>query len=127
LSYLPHVSCSCLEYERHDGRAVVPNIEGVRDQLPVAMRSKSLWCRYKLAPCFAGCAEAYGEPIRNLTAQVVERSSKAADLRARLQLTERTQSSLEEEARTLREEGDYLRAELEDERSMGFFRRLLGG
>jgi hypothetical protein len=58
---------------------------------------------------------------------VVERSSKAADLRARLQLTERTQSSLEEEARSQREEVDYLRAELEDERSMGFFRRLLGG
>jgi len=33
---------------------------------------------------------------------------EAADLRARLQLTERTQSTLEEEAASLREERDHL-------------------
>jgi hypothetical protein len=48
-------------------------------------------------------------------------------LRARLQLTERAQSSLEEEARTLREERDRLRSELEAERSKGFWTRLFGG
>ena len=72
-------------------------------------------------------AEDFAELIRDLTAQVVERSSEAADLRARLQLTERTQSSLEEEARALREERDHLRAELEAERSKGFWSRLFGG
>ena len=72
-------------------------------------------------------AEDFAELIRDLTAQVVERSSEAADLRARLQLTERTQSSLEEEARALREERDRLRAELEAERSKGFWSRLFGG
>jgi hypothetical protein len=58
---------------------------------------------------------------------VVEASTEAADLRARLQLTERAQSSLEEEARTLREERDRLRSELEAERSKGFWARLFGG
>ncbi len=72
-------------------------------------------------------AEDFAELIRDLAAQVVERSSEAADLRARLQLTERTQSSFEEEARVLREERDRLRAELEAERSKGFWSRLFGG
>jgi hypothetical protein len=72
-------------------------------------------------------AEDLADLIRDLTAQVVERSSEAADLRARLQLTERAQSSLEDEARELREERDRLRAELEAERSKGFWSRLFGG
>src|SRR5215210_1086282 len=72
-------------------------------------------------------AEDFAELVRDLTAQVVERSSEAADLRARLQLTERAQSTLEEEARALREERDRLREELEAERSKGFWRRLFGG
>lgn len=72
-------------------------------------------------------AEDFAELVRDLTAQVVESSSEAADLRARLQLTERAQSTLEEETRTLREERDRLRAELEEERSRGFWRRLFGG
>ena len=71
-------------------------------------------------------AEDLAELIRDLTAQVVEASTEAADLRARLQLTERAQSSLEEEARTLREERDRLRSELEAERSKGFWARLFG-
>jgi hypothetical protein len=57
----------------------------------------------------------------------VESNQEAADLRARLQLTEQAQSALEEEARALREERDRLRAELEEERSKGFWRRLFGG
>ena len=72
-------------------------------------------------------AEDFAELIRDLTAQVVEASTEAADLRARLQLTERAQSSLEEEGQTLREERDRLRSELETERSKGFWARLFGG
>ena len=72
-------------------------------------------------------SEDFAELIRDLTAQVVERSSEAAELRARLQLTERAQSSLEEEAQALREERDRLRTELEAERSRGFWSRLFGG
>ena len=65
--------------------------------------------------------------IRELTAQIVESSTEAARLRAQLQLTEQTQSSLEDEAQTLREERDRLRAELEAERNKGFWSRLFGG
>ena len=72
-------------------------------------------------------AEDYADLVRDLTAQVVERSSEAADLRARLQLTERAQSTLEDEARALREERDRLRVELDAERSKGFWSRLFGG
>jgi hypothetical protein len=72
-------------------------------------------------------AEDFADLFRDLTAQVIERSSEAADLRARLQLTERAQSTLEEEATKLREERDRLREELEAERSKGFWSRLFGG
>jgi DNA-binding transcriptional MerR regulator len=65
--------------------------------------------------------------IRELTAQIVESSTEAARLRAQLQLTKQTQSSLEEEAQTLRDERDRLRAELEAERSKGFWSRVFGG
>ena len=72
-------------------------------------------------------AEDVAELIRDLTTQVVKTSSEAAALQARLQLTEQAHSSLEEEARALREERDRLRAELETERSKGFWVRLFGG
>jgi len=72
-------------------------------------------------------AEDLAELLRDLTAQVVDASTEAADLRARLQLTERAQSSLEEEARALRDERDRLRSELDAERSKGFWARLFGG
>ena len=72
-------------------------------------------------------AEDFAELIRDLTTQVVRTSSEAAALRTRLQLTEQAQSSLEEEARALREERDRLRAELEAKRSKGFWARLFGG
>src|SRR5918994_3775546 len=58
-------------------------------------------------------AEDFADLVRDLTAQVIESSSEAADLRARLQLTAQAQSTLEEEAQGLREERDRLRAELE--------------
>jgi hypothetical protein len=58
--------------------------------------------------------------IRDLTSELIQRSTEAADLRARLELTEKTEG-------TLREENERLRAELEAERSKGFWRRLLGG
>jgi predicted nucleic acid-binding Zn-ribbon protein len=69
-------------------------------------------------------SEDLAELVRDLTAQAIRSSSEAAALRARLQLTERAQSTLEEEARELREERDRLRAELEAERSKGFWARL---
>ena len=65
--------------------------------------------------------------VRELTSQLVETSSEAAQLRTRLELTERAGSSLEEEAQALREERDRLRQELEAERSKGFWARLFGG
>ncbi len=65
--------------------------------------------------------------VRELTSELVETSSEAAHLRTRLQLTERAQSSLQEEAQALREERDRLRSELEAERSKGFWARMFGG
>ena len=75
----------------------------------------------------SAAAEDFAELIRDLTAQVIKTSSEAAALRARLQLTEQAQSSLEEEARALRDERDRLRAELKAKRSKGFWVRLFGG
>jgi DNA-binding transcriptional MerR regulator len=72
-------------------------------------------------------AEDLAALVRDLTSQLVSTSAEAAHLRTRLQLTERTQSSLEEEAQALRGERDRLRAELEAERSKGFWSRLFGG
>jgi DNA-binding transcriptional MerR regulator len=72
-------------------------------------------------------AEDLAALVRDLTSQLVSTSAEAAHLRTRLQLTERTQSSLEEEAQALRGERDRLRAELEAERSKGFWARLFGG
>jgi DNA-binding transcriptional MerR regulator len=46
-------------------------------------------------------AEDLAALIRDLTSQLVSTSSETAHLRTRLQLTERAQSSLEEEARAL--------------------------
>jgi len=72
-------------------------------------------------------AEDLAALVRDLTSQLVSTSAEAAHLRTRLQLTEQTQSSLEEEARDLREDRDRLRTELEAERSKGFWSRLFGG
>ena len=72
-------------------------------------------------------AEDLADLVRDLTSQLVSTSAEAAHLRTRLQLTEQTQSSLEEQAHALREERDRLRQELEAERSKGFWARLFGG
>jgi hypothetical protein len=63
-----------------------------------------------------------------------QRASSEAELRTRLELTERTESSLREdlervreERRRYQEEAERLRDELEAERSKGFWRRLFGG
>jgi excisionase family DNA binding protein len=67
------------------------------------------------------------EIVRDLTADLVRAKSEAADLRARLELTEQAQSTRDAEAARLREENERLRTELEAERSKGFWRRLFGG
>jgi phage terminase Nu1 subunit (DNA packaging protein) len=72
-------------------------------------------------------AEDLAALVRDLTSQLVSTSSEAAHLRTRLELTERAQSSLEEQAQALREERNRLREELEAERSKGFWARLFGG
>ena len=80
-----------------------------------------------------GSAEDLADVIRELTSELISSSSEAADLRARLELTERTESSLCEDLERVREErqqhqeeADRLRKELEIERSKGFWPRLFG-
>jgi len=48
-------------------------------------------------------------------------------MRTRLEITEEAQSTIEDEAKRLREENEHLREELEFERSKGFWKRLFGG
>ena len=78
-------------------------------------------------------ARKLADVIRELTSELIRSSSEAADLRARLELTERTESSLREDLERTREErqrhqeeADRLRTELEAERSKDFWRRLFG-
>jgi hypothetical protein len=83
----------------------------------------------------AGSADASAaETIRDLVTRLEARSAEAADARARLELTERAESTLRgdlerERAERVRaqEEAGRLREELEAERSKGFWRRLFGG
>jgi predicted site-specific integrase-resolvase len=79
-------------------------------------------------------AEDFADMVRELTSELIRSSSEAADLRARLELTERAESSLREDLDRVREErqrhqeeAQRLREELEAERSKGFWRRLFGG
>ncbi len=90
--------------------------------------------------------------LRETLASLETHIAQNAELRARLQLTERAESTLREElererrrrlddvereraerldtrqrAEQLREEAERLREELEEERSKGFWRRLFGG
>lgn len=58
-------------------------------------------------------AESIGEAVQNLSTRLAEESAKAARLEERLAITERAQSSVEEEAHRLREENERLRSELE--------------
>lgn len=79
-------------------------------------------------------AESVPDVMHDLAVRLENRASEAAELRTRLELTERTQSTLEEErnrlAESLRqaeEQAETLRKELEAERSRGFWQRLFGG
>jgi hypothetical protein len=89
----------------------------------------------------SGLGEEVAEVIDNITARLEARTYAEADLRARLELTEQAQSTLQdalehererankerEERQQAQEEAQRLREELEAERSKGFWRRLLGG
>jgi predicted transcriptional regulator len=79
--------------------------------------------------------------VRELTDRLVRTTSEAAELRTRLELTHKAESTLEEERDRLRqdwererqerqeaqEEARRLREELQAERSKGFWQRLFGG
>jgi hypothetical protein len=89
----------------------------------------------------SGLGEDVAEVIDNLTARLEARTYAEADLRARLELTEQAQSTLEEtlqrereradkereERQQAQERADKFQAELEAERSKGFWQRLFGG
>ena len=73
------------------------------------------------------------EAMRDLAIRLETRASEAAELRTRLELTEQTQSTMEEErnrlaesVRQAEEQAEMLRKELEAERSKGFWQRLFG-
>jgi len=72
-------------------------------------------------------AEGIAEAMQNLSERLADEAARAAEYRTRLELTEQAQSTIQEEARGLREENERLREELEAERSKGFWRRLFGG
>jgi hypothetical protein len=65
--------------------------------------------------------------ILRLTSELVRHSSELGELRARLELTAKAESSLREERDQARAEAEKFRAELEAERSKGFWQRLFGG
>jgi len=72
-------------------------------------------------------ADNIADVIRDMSVRLEKRTAEAVEMRTRLELTERAQSTTESEAERLREENERLRAELEAERSRGFWRRLFGG
>ena len=112
----------------------------VRRGFPRKTRTKS---RGKSAEVLDGAesAEDYADMVRDLTDRLIRLSSEAAELRTRLELTVRAESTLQEERDQLRQdrererqerldaqqEAQRLREELEAERSKGFWRRLFGG
>jgi len=69
-------------------------------------------------------AESIPEAMHDLAVRLENRASEAAELRTRLELTARTQSTVEEERNQLRERVEELQAELEGERKKGFWRKL---
>ena len=112
----------------------------VRRGFPRKTRTKS---REKSAEVVDGAegAEDYADMVRDLTDRLIRLSSETAELRTRLELTVRAESTLQEERDQLRQdrererqerldaqqEAQRLREELEAERSKGFWRRLFGG
>ena len=78
-------------------------------------------------------AESIPQSMHDLAVRLENRASEAAELRTRLELTEQTQSTIEEERNRLveslrqaEEQAEMLRNELEAERSKGFWQRLFG-
>jgi chromosome segregation ATPase len=79
-------------------------------------------------------AETIPNAMRDLALRLESRAAEAAELRTRLELTAQTQSTVEDERIRLaeelaqeRERAEQLQAELEAERSKGFWQRLFGG
>jgi transcriptional antiterminator len=66
------------------------------------------------------------EAMRELALRLEGRAAEAAELRTRLELTEKTQSTIEQERNQLQERVEKLETELEAERSKGFWQRLFG-
>jgi regulator of replication initiation timing len=87
-----------------------------------------------------GATDTHADHVRDLTDRLLRLSSEVGGLRGRLELTEKAESTLQEERdrlkvelerereerRDAREEAERLRTELEAERSKGFWRRLFG-
>jgi hypothetical protein len=78
-------------------------------------------------------AEGIAEAMENISARLAEESARAAEFRVRFELTERAESTLREalqrereRAEQERERAEQLQAELEAERSKGFWRRMFG-
>jgi hypothetical protein len=72
-------------------------------------------------------AETIPEAMHDLALRLENRAAEAAELRTRLELTTQTQSTVEEALAREQERAEQLQAELEAERSKGFWRRLFGG
>ena len=72
-------------------------------------------------------AETVPEAMRELALRLESRAAEAAELRTLLELTEKTQSTIEQERNQLQERVEKLETELEAERSKGFWQRLFGG
>lgn len=66
------------------------------------------------------------EVLRELLLRLEARTHEAGDLRARLELTERAESTLREALDRERERADRLEAELLEERGRSWWRRLIG-
>lgn len=78
-------------------------------------------------------AEGIAEAMENISARLAEESARAAEFRVRFELTERAESTLREalqrereRAEQERERAEQLQAELEAERSKGFWQRMFG-
>jgi hypothetical protein len=74
------------------------------------------------------------EAMHDLAVRLESRAAEAAELRTRLELTAQAQSTVEEERKRLeealareQERAEQLQAELEAERSKGFWQRLFQG
>ncbi len=77
-------------------------------------------------------ADGIADVVRDLAARLEERTAQAVEYRTRLEITERAQSTVEEEARALREENERLRSELEGLRERpgerrSWWQRVFGG